>query len=246
MLAVYFDESGTHDQSDVLVVAGWISTDVQWQRFAQDWTDILKAAHLDVFHATDYEAMSDWNREKKIAVRQRLVATIRERTRVGIGVAVVKKPYADVASEGVHPDIPVGAYAVLEVVKQVRQWLMRHGVAGEVRYFFEDRPEKRIEVEHIMKFTGDARYREAFQFASWGWIPKAFPPAQAADMLAYEIWKECVNGVLGPSPRLIPMRRSLQLIADVVEDFLYDENNTWKVERQRRAAALAAGKPWPS
>jgi hypothetical protein len=77
MLAAYFDESGTQEASDVVVVAGWIATDVQWDRFTPRWTKILRAARLDppVFHGTDYEAIRDWKPEKKVRVRQQLMTS---------------------------------------------------------------------------------------------------------------------------------------------------------------------------
>src|SRR5882724_7440455 len=148
MLDVYFDESGTQTASDVVVVAGWIATDAQWHRFSPKWTGILKAARLDppVFHATDYEAIRSWRPEKKIRVRQRLITTIHKRTR-GYTVAVVlKKPYEKAMADGVTPGIPVGAFAVLEALKKVRDWLTRHGMKHDVGYFFENRAENRGEV----------------------------------------------------------------------------------------------------
>ena len=61
-------------------------------------------------------------------------------------------------------------------------------------YYFENRSEKRSEVEKVMHhMEGTPRLRAQFQYAAWGWVPKATPQAQAADMLAYEIWKECVT-----------------------------------------------------
>src|SRR2546426_7650427 len=102
MLAAYFDESGTQAASDVMVVAGWIATEIQWHRFSPKWTGILKAARLDppVFHATDYEAIRDWKPEKKIRVRQRLITTIQTRTRGHAVAAILKKPYEAAAAEG--------------------------------------------------------------------------------------------------------------------------------------------------
>ncbi len=248
-LAVYFDESGTEAASDVVVVAGWIATTVQWQRFSGEWSKILKAARLDppVFHATDYEAMRDWKPEKKVRVRQRLITSIHKRVRGHSIAVVVKSPYDAIAPEGLHPDISVGVFAVLEAVKKVGDWLARREVTHDVAYFFENRSENRGEVESVMKHVENSpRLRETFRYATWGWVPKDSPPAQAADMLAYEVWKECINGLRGPTPRRFPMRRSLQALTHLVPNFTHYSENSWVVERRKKAEALAAGKPWPS
>jgi len=247
MLDVYFDESGTQTASDVVVVAGWIATDAQWHRFSPKWTGILKAARLDppVFHATDYEAIRSWRPEKKIRVRQRLITTIHKRTR-GYTVAVVlKKPYEKAMADGVTPGIPVGAFAVLEALKKVRDWLTRHGMKHDVGYFFENRAENRGEVENLMRhIESSPTLREQFRYVTWGWVPKTAAPAQAADMLAYEVWKECVNGLLA-SPRRYPMRRSLHALTHMVPNFTYCDEKTWDAERRRKAQAVSSGGIWP-
>ena len=227
MLTVYFDESGTDAASDIVVMAGWIATDIQWLKFTPQWTNILKAARLDppIFHATDYEAMRTLPPAKKIQLRQRLITTIEKRVRSYAAVAVMKRPYEAAAAEGLHPDVSIEAYAVLEVVKKVRDWVAQHAASHEVAYFFENRAEKRGEVETMMAhIESTPRLREQFRYAQWGWVPKSHPPAQAADMLAYEIWKECVNNAA--SPRRYPMRKSLQALTHIVPNFSFYREGT--------------------
>src|SRR6266436_6070961 len=85
MFSVYFDESGTHRASPVVVVAGWVSTDIQWRAFSTSWQKILRVAGLTppVFHMTDFESrrppFSDWKNSKRIKVLQRLHGQIRRR-----------------------------------------------------------------------------------------------------------------------------------------------------------------------
>ena len=51
-------------------------------------------------------------------------------------------------------------------------------------------------------------------------------------MLAYEIWKECINGLL-TSPRRFPVRRSLQAITHLIPNFTFYAEGVWDAERER-------------
>jgi len=53
-------------------------------------------------------------------------------------------------------------------------------------------------------------------------------------MLAYEVWKECVSGLMA-TPRARPMRRSLKALTHLVPNFTYYGENTWAAERKRRS-----------
>jgi len=68
-LAGYFDESGTHDDSSIVVVAGVVSSTQQWLKFDRKWRNALDAENLSTFHMTDFEnrqgQFKDWPLEKK-------------------------------------------------------------------------------------------------------------------------------------------------------------------------------------
>jgi hypothetical protein len=238
MLSVYFDASGTHRESDVVVIAGWIATDHQWERFTREWTEILDGAGLEppVFHATEFErpGMPDgWSPSKKIKVRQRLITKIQKRTRDQFGVAVVVPDYRQAAHEGLTPNLTPLAFAVMEVVKKVGNWAVSLPKAHSIRYYFEEQSEQRGDVANGMDFIRSrGTLLERFRCAAWGWVPKEAPPAQAADMLAYEIWKESISGLLA-TPRSRPMRRSLQALTHLVPRYTYYAANTWAAERKR-------------
>jgi hypothetical protein len=242
MMSVYFDESGTQASSDVVVVAGWISTDIQWERLSGPWTKVLRVAGLDppVFHSTDFErVIQDWRMDKRIRVRQRLVTLLRQRTRSHAIAAVLRKPYEKAAGEGLTPPLSALGFATMEALKKIRGWLDSHGKKYEVSYFFEDRPENRDDVVKAMTHIENSpEQRERFRFKTWGWVPKTAPPAQAADMLAYEVWKECVNGLLvEPDLRRYPIRKSLQALTHLVPRFTWYGENAWDAERRKRDGA---------
>ena|ERR1700757_1451487 len=57
MLGAFFDDSGTHAGSPVVVMGGLLGTAPQWNHFAENWTALLKAPYpykppLPHFHLT--------------------------------------------------------------------------------------------------------------------------------------------------------------------------------------------------
>jgi hypothetical protein len=45
----FFDESGCHDSARILVVAGWVATLDEWEKFEKQWKLALKRAGLRTF-----------------------------------------------------------------------------------------------------------------------------------------------------------------------------------------------------
>ncbi len=82
MFTAYFDESGTHNNS-AIVVAGYIATDKQWVEFSQNWNDLLQDQGISHFHRTDLESLKKefrgWDDPRKIRVIQQAQGIIRSR-----------------------------------------------------------------------------------------------------------------------------------------------------------------------
>jgi hypothetical protein len=79
MLAAYFDESGTHQGSGFITMAGYISPVGDWKRFQTQWTKTLLRAGLAPsvpFHMADLVARRppfDWPDRKRDAVLKNLI-----------------------------------------------------------------------------------------------------------------------------------------------------------------------------
>src|SRR5258708_7357699 len=76
ILAGYFDESGTHDASEAIAVAGYLSTPERWAMFEQEWKKALADFDgLPFFHMADFANSappyySTWTPEQKIEARR--------------------------------------------------------------------------------------------------------------------------------------------------------------------------------
>jgi hypothetical protein len=69
MLWAYFDESGEHDPVTGhlvrLTVGGWIASCEAWQRFDEQWQNVLEAEGISMFHMADFEAYENEFTEEK-------------------------------------------------------------------------------------------------------------------------------------------------------------------------------------
>ena len=228
MFSVYFDESGTNADSPVVVVAGWISTDIQWERFSHEWEEVLRGAELTppVFHMTDFESRHgpyrDWSEDKGLRILQRLQGLLRRRARQPIIAAVVKADYVQAQAAGRTPTLSPYGFAVMECIKLVGKWADSSHHHEPIAYFFEHgAPNRGYVVAAMERVEVVPEFRRRFRYGSWWFgFKDQILPLQAADFLAYEIYKESISGLL-PTPRLRPMRRSLETITDLVPQFVY-------------------------
>jgi hypothetical protein len=53
MLQAYFDETGTHDQSELVAIVGLISTAEKWQAFDVEWRQLLSNVGSTIFTRPD-------------------------------------------------------------------------------------------------------------------------------------------------------------------------------------------------
>ncbi len=142
-LAAYFDESGTHDSSPVVVVAGVVSSTKQWLKFDQRWCKALAEEKISVFHMTDFESSEEefkgWAPEKKRPFIIRLLEIIKKHTRVFFFQAVYKKDFAAALSE--FPDIDKSPYNMCCELNALAfsVWAGKSSYRKEYSLFFEKR-----------------------------------------------------------------------------------------------------------
>lgn len=53
LLAMQLDEANTHDEAEIMVMAGWLGRLGQWNRFDHKWRKTLRKHKLEYFHAQE-------------------------------------------------------------------------------------------------------------------------------------------------------------------------------------------------
>lgn len=106
-LSAYLDDSGTHDRSELCVVAGYISTAEKWRSFSVAWSEALaQDPPITHSHAADmlgcrgpYMGLTKEQVRGKVA---KLTPIIRAHVICGVAMAIHPVLYERVMSERVH------------------------------------------------------------------------------------------------------------------------------------------------
>jgi hypothetical protein len=76
IINTYLDESGTHGQSAISVMAGYAGTTEQWDQFAADWETLVRRAGVRYIHAVELFKQTKQFRGWKAADVNALAASI--------------------------------------------------------------------------------------------------------------------------------------------------------------------------
>jgi hypothetical protein len=217
MINAFFDESGTHDGSPAMSVAGYLYEAEQSERLDAEWAETIAQFGVSIFRmskcAHAQEEFAGLSTAERSDLVQRLVGIIKRRMRIGIAISV-KDAEFEVASP---PEWKGGSYAfcVLQCLLATSAWANRYDFKGKISYFFEAGHENQKAADraitHIMErplLFAAMRY-QSHTFA----CKTSARPLQSADLLAYEWNKEIIRITSGGTPAR-DMRRSLESLID--------------------------------
>ncbi len=190
----YFDESGTHDASETITVAGYLAHVNSWRPFETKWKEALAEYKLDFFHMSEFahrRSGYDWPEDMRRERLGHLIEIINEFTWHSFGVGIPKKLFESVFTGRARRfiDGPYG-FASWLIVNLVSRELDRLDLETGVAYVFEDGAPGKGELltmyEGLPTFSGG---KEALHVLSLRLEDKRrFVPLQAADILAYELY----------------------------------------------------------
>lgn len=198
----YFDESGTHDGSPVLCVAGYLIPEEARQEFNSKWTEALESKGLTHFHMVDCAhgngEFSGLSKNDRIEVQTRLIDLIKSSSARGIGAMVVASVYEQLMPY--HPNMGSAyTYCIWHCLEATRLWIEELGTAVEIDYHFERGHQSDREADRIMSFAfSNPASREPFGYASHTFVDKRMVPGvQAADLLAWQMYTDWRHGMEG-------------------------------------------------
>jgi hypothetical protein len=206
----YFDESGIHAGSPAFVLAGYLATTSQWLAFEERWCSALTEFGVDCFHMHDLEQRTDrfkgWSPETAIALQGKLIEIINHTVMIGICCGVSVADYQAATPAILHPDIRF-AYLLCfyECLLGIQHYMEAKEHNEPVKFIFDQN-------EYCgMLATVYHRLRKDLGSPAWmGGLScedrRIFIPLQAADLLAYEMFKHLTHRSVEPWRK---MRKSL-------------------------------------
>ena len=207
MITAYFDDSGTSAQNDVAAVGGYLATTYQWDRFIPRWKQLLKDYDVKQMHRTDLETWKreftedrGWGPTRRKKFISRAQEIIKQHTYVAVGSAVIKKDFEEVLPLPVRKFfggaygwcaheciIAAGMWCEKSKHNEPIDWVFEKGTvgSGQIQFYFN----KCSETSDLTKMT-------RVQPGGWSFYGKDVIPLQAADVMAYEIFKQVKNQIV--------------------------------------------------
>jgi hypothetical protein len=210
MATAYFDDSGTHSESNSAIAACLIATVKQWRRFTKAWQKASNKAGFKTFHMSEFAARRGeflgWSDTKRQRVLLRLCTIVTEYVDSGSAVGILKQDY-DRIIQGDFRNY-CGRYhytfAIRHCAKAARLWTNRNSEPS-IQYVFDQMSKGKGE---IMDLMNDAMRRPGKgSLRGFGFQDKTyFPPLQAVDILAWSyfqlVQEKTANRILGWIPKL--------------------------------------------
>jgi hypothetical protein len=205
-LKAFFDDSGTHDGSKVLALAGCIAREEQWLYFAQAWQAMLDEYEIQVFHMSELESLkgefSGWTEERKRKLIGSVIGIARKWAKNSIASVVLVDEYAQVIPDWAKKSAAFGDdynFCFQMCIGQAMGWVDALNppmpARDQVAFVFDQ--QEKLEGVTRNTFTQIKKFRDVgdrmgtLAFAS----KKRFLPLQLADFFAYESYKFLDNMV---------------------------------------------------
>jgi hypothetical protein len=236
-LKAFFDEAGTHAQSDIVVLAGLLGPADDWIKLDYALSIVLKDEGADFYHATDAEATPrprgiyrGWGKKKARGLTDQVTAIVAGANRiVGLGVYVDAKDWLaaaglirpffrqdDAESFAKNPFRLPYQILVKTCIGVVMENLNPSLPPDEqVAFVFEDNNWKHPALDGYDVFKKN--HPQSSRFGAIAFNPKiGFPGLQAADLLAWS-YRRTKAAQMRNSRRRVP--RSFEAL--VREDFVF-------------------------
>jgi hypothetical protein len=209
LLTVYCDESGTDVKNRVAAVCGYIGQVSEWRKFEQDWVPILKKRpyRVKMMHRSDLETWHGeftkergWDPTRRAAFLTELHPIIKSRTKVALDSAVIKEDWEEVMPNWLKRFFGgVYGWCAHECVVASRVWCDRpiRRYKHPIDWVFEKGANGQGQVAQMFtELARDPILSKEYRIGTWGFACKNVVPLQAADTVAYEIFKQVENQIV--------------------------------------------------
>src|SRR5579863_4180303 len=236
MLEAYLDESGTHRNSPVMCIAGYVLDSEQCKKLDAEFAEVLHKHGLEFFHMGDCahgaKAFKTLSKPDRIAIARRMIETIKLRVNVGVAVAIAEADYNAVVPEKHRIFLGTAyTYCTQAVLELIGQWADSKDFTGTIAYFFEsghaNQSEANCFLHHIMTAPEHKRLQKFYRYGSHTFANKRdIRPLQAADILAWQ-WLKNHN--------LRPVKRRMDFLSLMRAPHLFKHLNREQLEAQYKS-----------
>lgn len=216
-LKAYFDDSGTHDHSPVVVMAGLVAGEAEWAALETEWEDLKAEFGISKFHMnklinrpwkSEYRGWSDCKAGRALTKFRRAILKTRS---LMVGEAVSRDAWNSVCAQtrlGEWFDDPIDFLQTMALRKALEAQRARVFGYETVSVTFD------LRLQNLVSWNFFAQgFQKKFpgRFAGYSFgLTEQVLPLQAADMVAYEAFRFQIDYLRGQSePKARPNFRRM-------------------------------------
>ena len=220
MFTAYLDES-TGEASNAYTVAGYVATVEQWTEFEREWLELCQEVNVRYIRKAELENKRgefEYLRslptseadEIMFKVNRRAPGIILRRVNAGFGASVYKSDWLETSKGQWVNSLGKSFYAAgaFACFRLIATWIAMYNRQDPTRYILESGADGRDEVEAMLRrIENNAKAQGMAKMCGWsfqhktdreikGVQNKGVVPLQAADFLAYEMYRHMDNRVV--------------------------------------------------
>jgi hypothetical protein len=195
--------------SKAIIFAGCLATPLEWLGFEGKWQRVLDDVGIDMFHMNKFAnrqpPFDGWSEEKLAECLGRLLDIMEQHVGLTVGVALPSHAYDSIFSDTARrlrgPYATVATFLILDVAEALKTMKGDHWI----RYIIESGTQGAGEI--LTLYQENTRYPED---KAWTRIKglsfenkRCYLPLQAADIVAYEIYRHFVRDPMTAASRPI-------------------------------------------
>lgn len=189
VMEAYFDESGTHEGSPFVCVAGYLFQKGNATALDAAWRWMLEENGLPFFRMSDCAhgtgPFKGWSKIDRTNLEIRAIDLVKTYATYGFAASVVMEDFHLIPNLGLFDT--AYSFACLQMFLGVKFWAINNDFDGDVAYVFESGAQHQSEANGFMqKVFEDPQMRLDFRYSSHAFAHKAnVSQLQCADLLAW-------------------------------------------------------------